>query len=328
MKKLLSEALRRMALRYFTTSKAYYRRRLRQRISKSRGEIVVYQMGKVGSSSMTASFAAMSSPWFTHHVHHLTDQGAKKLEAFLRESFGRPLVAPRQRASLFRQLVSVEYLRKRLGSDWPWKVVTLVRDPVARNLSGFFEVLDLEMNYGLESRLLELERDEVVRELCELFVREYPSHDLPMTFFDEVKDVLGVDVYDTPFPMERGYQIYRKGSVEVLLLKLERLEDCVEEAVDQFLGIDGFRIVRSNIGAQKGYAATYQDLLRSIRLPDSYLDKLYGSRYARHFYGPEEIERFAARWRDRQGDGTVPTDGAGPADTPGQDARPQSPIPD
>jgi hypothetical protein len=317
MKPFLSRTLRRLALRHYRPSKAYYRRRLRRQIAGTRGEVVVYQMGKVGSSSLTASFGRLSPPWFAHHIHQLTAAEAENLKAFVRRSFDHPLVTPAQLASLFRQLVSVEYLRKRIGSDWPWKVVTLVRDPVARNLSGFFEILDLEMSYGLESRLRERGADEVVRELGELFLRDYPNHDLPLTFFDiELKRSLGVDVYDTPFPKERGYHIYRHGNVEVLLLKLETLDDCVGEAVERFLGIEGFEVVRSNIGSEKGYAATYRGLLRSIRLPDSYLDEMYGSRYTRHFYTPGEIAQFDARWRRRDPDGAAsgrpPGDDAGP----------------
>lgn len=301
----VSGMVRDLMLSRYATAKLYHTRKFRRRLANSRDEILVHQMGKVGSSSIIASINALDQGWLTHHIHNLLPEKLVELEELIRQTFARDLVTPKQRASLFRQLISAEYLLARLArpdDGWSLKVVTLVRDPVARNLSGLFEVLDLELDYGLEEKLRTRGREETLREVSELFFEKYPGHDVPLTFFDtELRRSLGVDVYETPFPKEQGYQIYRRGNIEVLLLRMEDLQDRAVEAFNRFLGITNFRLVNSNVGARKGYADAYRGLLESIRLPAAYLDKMYDSKYATHFYTPGEIEAFRGKWGDGSG---------------------------
>ena len=62
------------------------------------------------------------------------------------------------------------------------------------------------------------------------------------------------------------------------------------------MNIDEFTLVKSNIGDDKAYHGLYRGFLEFIVLPDSYIDKMYTSKYVRHFYSEEEIEAFKARW--------------------------------
>ena len=41
----------------------------------------------------------------------------------------------------------------------------------------------------------------------------------------------------------------------------------------------------------------YQRFKTEIRLPDGYLERMYSSRLAQHFYSPAEIAAFQAHWR-------------------------------
>ena len=303
MRKVLAGIARNVLLRRYPTAKYYHARQFRRRLAKARDEVMVYQMGKVGSSSIMASFNALNQGWFVHHIHNMIPESLERLEAFTRQSFTRPLVTDKQRSSLLRQLISAEYLRARLARSADGrklKVVTLVRDPVARNLSGLFEVLDLELDYGLENQWQQKGPDETIREVREMFFTRFNDHDIPLIFFDtELKCSLGVDVYEVPFQKAQGYQIYRAEKAEVLLLRLEDLKQCAPQAFHDFLGISDFRIVSSNVGSDKKYASAYNGLLQAIRLPDAYLDRMYDSKYMRHFYAPEDIEAFRAKWRER-----------------------------
>jgi hypothetical protein len=285
---------------HFWTARASQRRRLRLRLRSGPGEVVVYQMGKVGSTSVAASITALYPEWTAHHLHQLTHEQIRRLERSVRESFADDLVTPRQRSSLMKQLVSAEHLRRHLdaGSDHRrWKVVTLVRDPVARNLSGFFEILDLQLGYGLEGKLQSRGRDAVLRELPELFFSAFPDHDQPLTFFErEFGPALGFDIYSAPFPRETGWAVYRHDRLDVLVLRLEDLDRCFHPAFTEFLGTDRIQPINANVGAEKGYRDLYREMRRSIPLPEDYLGRMYGSRYAQHFYTPDELRGFRDRW--------------------------------
>ena len=61
----------------------------------------------------------------------------------------------------------------------------------------------------------------------------------------ELKEPLGLDIYQYEFDKMRGYQIIEKDNIELLLIKLEKLDEC-SEVIGRFVGKDNFSIVKSN----------------------------------------------------------------------------------
>ena len=266
--------------------------------------LLVYQMGKVGSSTIVATLKAgsfagsLAMPLF--HIHSLT---AASIEADERFYFG-------DQHGLFRpsgwpntvHLFTSHYLHRRLaalkGGGGKWKIITLVREPVARNISGFFESIE----YRIANFYPRLESgDLTMQEMTEHFVNRYSNHDVPLRWFDdEMKVALDVDVFATPFPHEQGYAIYRSAKADVLLLRLESLSNCANAAFREFLGIDQVELINANDARDKAYYPTYRSFVKSVSLPDAYLRRMYDSKYMRHFYTNSEIERFQAQWKRGQ----------------------------
>ena len=112
----------------------------------------------------------------------------------------------------------------------------------------------------------------------------------------EGRCLFGVDGYDQPFAPARGYAVYHSDTADVLLLKLEMLNQAAPAAVRDFLGLSAFELVESNTADDKSYADLYKAFRRQLRLPDAYLDRVYGSRFARHFYSPAELDAFRRKW--------------------------------
>jgi hypothetical protein len=137
----------------------------------------------------------------------------------------------------------------------------------------------------------------IEKELSKLFLNPYEFHDRPLVWFDkELKHNFGVDVYSHDFPKEKGYSIYRNEHVEALVLKLEKLNDVASLAFKEFLDIDSFELVAANIGNEKNTSDLYRQFLNSIHLPFEYIENKYNSRFAKHFYSTEELDKFRARW--------------------------------
>lgn len=292
-KRTVRSVVDRAADRYYPAAKAYHLTRLRRQDRGAKApKLLVYQMGKVGSRSIERSLADALPEADVYHVHVLTRQGIERLETLAREHPDRGRPPAHLWASLhLRRLVDRGFHRRN------WRVVTLVRDPIARNVSSFFQVLQTELGYDYEARARELWPDELMEELRSLFWNAWPFHDRPLTYFDEeLRSVFGVDVYATPFPTEQGYQVLRGGEVDVLLLKLERLTENARVAFHEFLGLDDFQVEAANTGEAKPYAETYRQFLSELRVPADYLDRMYGSRYATHFYSPAELASFRRRW--------------------------------
>lgn len=134
-------------------------------------------------------------------------------------------------------------------------------------------------------------------EMIKVFMETY-HHDEALTWFDvELKQALGVDVFAADFPRQKGYKIYPRAPLEVLTLKLESLNQCARQAFGEFLGINDLHVIEANISSQKDYHRAYKKFQENIKLPGDYLDKMYESQYARHFYTDEEIQSFKTKWR-------------------------------
>ena len=288
----------------YETAKTSYMKRLAKADSRfTKPPIVVYQMGKVGSSSVVASLkqADLKYKHRIYHVHFLTPERVTYYEAkrrpFLNTPYEGDLKHIWQYNHLNQQLAVVSAPHK-------WKVITLVRDPVARNLSTFFENIDVVPTTSTEGQVFKsveydfeitLQNNQLAP-LIDLFF-EKCRHDAPLHFFDqEFKGNLGIDLYTTPFPVDRGYQIYEGDKADVLLIRLENLDQCFTQAMEEFLGPCNIPLISANIGSQKDYATTYQQFKEIIHLPQTYVDRMYNAQFTQHFYSSDEIEAFRTKW--------------------------------
>ncbi len=173
------------------------------------------------------------------------------------------------------------------------RVISLVREPMARNYSMFFQYLD---RFIFQAR--QLERIEDTDRLLQYAFDTYLDHDVVVNWFDqEFKEVLGVDVCACGKRGERLVHI-DNGRVEVLVLKLEALEmlEATQPDVARFLGLRTFQFVRENDSNRKFYRPLYKAFKESILLPSTYLDRLYGAPYLRCFYNDDELRSFRKKW--------------------------------
>ncbi|MGV6806943.1 MAG: putative capsular polysaccharide synthesis family protein [bacterium] len=286
--------------RNYYLSKAMWKRGQRKRLNACNGVPVInYQMGKVGSSTVQASLEKHLPGCPVYHVHHMNPRRVKSLERDRRRYFGTERIGYLRRPGLSEFLL--EEIRR---GNRRWKLVTLVREPVARNVSTFFENLQvtrvdgagvfrvLSDYYGFEA-CVALDDLGVLIE----YFHERLVHERPLVYFDdELKAVFGLDVYDEPFPRGQGFQIIHGETADLLVIRLEELDQCAPNAFDSFLDIKDFSLCQTNLGDAKDYAPLYRAFKEQIRLNPAYLDKMYDSRFALHFYSPEELHHFRRKW--------------------------------
>lgn len=256
--------------------------------------ILVYQMGKVGSRTVLQSLRRhlrrnrLEIPLF--HSHFLNgDRLQHQLDRF--EKSGMSLKAHLLHSLAIRQLLDQHQALERKN----WKIITLVRDPIARNISGFFQNIRTLFPQALN---LETSGTSYTQaEIKQVFLTQY-GHSLPLTWLDEeLTSVFGIDPYTSPFPWEQGYEIYQDKQVELLLIRLENLTlDTAQKAFKEFLGLEGLELKQKNVGDRKHYSEAYKRFQAEVQLPPSYLDRMYESRYAQQFYSPSERQQFRDRW--------------------------------
>jgi hypothetical protein len=252
--------------------------------------LLIYQMGKVGSSSIRRSIRSMDTDFYPYHLHYLSGIGYMR-RLCLRQSI--PLQDHILASIYCRKLVKQS---RKTGHQV--KVISLVRDPIAKNISQFFQNIDVVYpEFGYREKLKFMNIEELTDDLIAFFITNFVHKD-PLVWFDvEMKSIFELDVYQTPFDHARGYRIYENDRCKALVVRLEDLGRCIKKAMSEFIGFPNFQMVNENIGSGKDYADVYKEMKRCINLPDTYLDEMYGSKMARYFYTTSEIDAFKKRWR-------------------------------
>jgi hypothetical protein len=271
--------------------------------------ILVYQMGKVGSSSIRNTLLRLGLHPVLH-LHTFSPLREKKAGDVDVEAELAPMVAreienaravfsqmgpwARFRLVLHEHMNERRLARRLLRPGAPLKIITSVREPIAANVSMFFQLLPWYTHDRY--RPDRFSTDELIR----LFFERY-SCGRPLIWFDEeMKFNTGIDVYQHPFEIERGALAFREGASEVLVLKTETSGEQKEEALSRFLGLDRIRIAKSNVAADKAYAEQYAEFKQRIRFPETFFRTMYDSKYARHFYDADELQRFSTQWHRSQ----------------------------
>lgn len=251
--------------------------------------ILVYQMGKVGSSSVHSSLLELQKSSPTFHIHTLNNSHLKELTKVLIRPFSQP--TPR---NLLLSHCLIEYIKERGVQNNRWKIVTMTRDPIATTISALFQIGRIFFpNYLVRSARGEISIDEVSK----IFLNTYPFHDWPLNWFDdEIKHVFGVDVYEYPFPHNDGYIIRKTDHVDLLVLRLESLHECGSQALSEFLGTSHVVLRKENDSKNKPYSALYKRFKKEVDIPRKYIRRVYSHKYTKHFYTCSEIEGFRRRW--------------------------------
>lgn len=250
--------------------------------------ILIYQMGKVGSSSILQSLQAQPN-LYPIHVHYIFPENVRWRQQ-LRQQKNTP-----ERAVMYR---GIPIYRQLIQAERPVKIITPVREPIGRNLSFFFQVFELYTGVSHQHSNLSID------ELCEIFLRKN-EHDLAINWFDiEFQKALGVDVYAYEFPREDGFLRIQHGNLDILLFKAEIDDSLKEDTLADFLNWPHFRLAQANVSENKAYAETYKAFKKQLVLPENYLNSMLNSRYTQHFYTSTERDSIREKWQSRLPDFT------------------------
>ena len=242
--------------------------------------VLIYQLMK--GASTTVFEALKRAGLHVFQVHIINPDEVRRLRAVMRER-GLPTLE-----------LDVELARAihrgiiRPGREV--KVINLVREPIARNVSAYFQILDTLWQVEGAHEKVGPER------LLEGFHEKF-NHDRALTWFDdEFKPVLGVDVYEHEFPRESRRLRIRRGPYDILLMRVDLDDASKEKHLSEFLGVEGIKLLPANVSSEKPYAAAYRDFLRALTLSEEYVDRMLDSKYARHFFTAEERRALRSKW--------------------------------
>ncbi|HUF67824.1 MAG TPA: putative capsular polysaccharide synthesis family protein [Longimicrobiales bacterium] len=254
--------------------------------------ILVHAMAGAGSIAVLDALLKRFPRANVYHTHYLHPDTIHDHHQRFRELHRRT-----GHAVLHTEFIAARTLAGRLRGPvrTPWRVITTVREPVARTVAAFFHHFQgnhPELEPGFEAEPANVDR------LIELFLAD-DEHERGVTlewFEREIRDVFDIDVLRHPFGGESGHATYRTAKCSLLIVRTEDLDLAGGRAITSFLDVPALRIERDGPSAEPPYADAQTRFIERIQIPDAYLDIMYGSRPARHFYSEREIAAFRARW--------------------------------
>ena len=239
-------------------------------------QILIYQMAKVGSSSLEEAIKKEDIP--VKHIHSYYGT----LNYYFDE---RTSCIGRIKKPLFKLCFK---LRKK-----ELKVITIMRDPIARNISALFQSLYI-MIY--KHQLEDNKKEESFQDMMDVFMEKYVNTDIPLTWFDrELKEYLGIDVLKYKFNKESGYTVIKQNNINLLVLTTERINENTS-VICNFLGLPKLKLNSSNRSSSKWYSEIYKQYVDEFSITDEQIDYFYKSPVIKHFYSDKDIDNFIDTW--------------------------------
>lgn len=198
------------------------------------------------------------------------------------------------------------------GRDETIKIITSIRDPIARDFSMLFHLISVgDFFHGSlpveMEKILEDDRDQVVRYLLDLLLQAgkgtkifnplFLQDEKPFLqcFFDSFSQHI-LDITQYPMDTEKGYCVIKEGNIEVFLYQLEELNHLLPE-LSAFLGRDIKALTNANEAKNKWVSSYYQKALQELKLPNDYFEAVYDDPYVKHCYGEKKIAQFKEKWK-------------------------------
>lgn len=250
--------------------------------------ILIYTMGKVGSSTVYKSLVEASILNPVLHLHFLSENLPRHLKLH-KEAGVWPLPEHLYLGAAIRRVLLKH-------KDFPVKIISLVRDPLSFIISNLFE------NPSFAGESIISNTGLIDPQKATDYINERLS--APNAFgyvynwFDkELKTVFGIDVFAHPFPVDKGYITLHHSNVDALVLRLEDLSDKGPQVITDFLGLPETLVLREdNVRADSNGKDPYLQVQRGVLLDKDACTELYSSKFVRHFYSDELINKFISRW--------------------------------
>ncbi|MCR5667280.1 MAG: putative capsular polysaccharide synthesis family protein [Eubacterium sp.] len=233
--------------------------------------LLIYQPGKVGSTTVSTSLELFGVP--SIHSHFIVD--------YQKKHWGYNL-STKEIYQYFREHIQEKKVR----------IITMIRDPLSVMISSTFDRFGDEnaIKWNLNGDVLSHIHKQIKQEMKTL---RYGN--TAQWFKDELKALTGIDVLDEPFDRDAGYALWKNGNISVLMLTCEQLDNNAK-CIGDFVNLPNFLLVRDNDGAKKNYRFYYNEIKNRIRFSKEELDYYYQNDFYRHFYTEEQLKKFRKKW--------------------------------
>jgi len=256
--------------------------------------VLIYQQGRVASTSVYESIKSLNLSYPIHHVHTISYKHTQQEIYRLKKKGGK----------VYRHLFVGQYLYKALNkhnlrhNPLPWKIICIFRDPIEIMISLHFLNFENGSNNKFSVNGV-LDKQRTLAFFENLFESNDPSKWAICNWFDDVffKE-LGIDVFSASFDKTEGYSIISTNKMDVLLIRFENLEHAYKNGVAELLSLNTkeVHLQHANLHINKSTSELHKYIKQNLKLSRNACEKVYTTKFVQHFYSPELIEALTIKW--------------------------------
>tara|TARA_B100000131_G_scaffold318903_1_gene363708 strand:+ start:1301 stop:2011 length:711 start_codon:yes stop_codon:yes gene_type:complete len=196
---------------------------------------------------------------------------------------------------------SLALLKKCLEEEENTLVISGIRNPLARNLSYFFQTysdvgrndVKCKSNKYKGEKCYVMEKDKILSLSTEEVVQKFFDQKWHNTFndwFEEFFEITDIDVVS--FDKESGYQLYSLDNNNWILFYTFEMFSKNKSKFERFFDIK--RLEHTNNADKRIYGEVYRSVKASIKFPKPYKQKLLNTEIINRFYSKSDIQKFWA----------------------------------
>lgn len=268
------------------TARIRFRSFLETRRFDPQGDILLLQMGKVGSSSV---YKAIRKSRFSGQVFQLHMINPDSIDSAMRKV--KSSKSPRIDSHL---IYSSRLSPVVLSTATPLKIITMSREPISRALSFCFQDFKRQFGFALEGE----DQWEAYNQVAKTKLSIGSPHADPGLWFEsELGKTLGINVFNQPIDVSEGAVRLDFPRASILLIRMEDLANAaVVDSISEFIGCNVSLVnSKSNVGAEKSGGSAYFDWQSQFTMDRDEIKRIIGTEYFRTFY-PDYGERTLARF--------------------------------
>lgn len=248
-------------------------------ISENEHPILIYQVGKVGSSAIHMAIKEHMKGFPVYQLHNI-HKAQELLNKDVKENFKKKVHFMRG-IGLKKKIIEEPNIQ--------WKIIIGVREPISRWISDIFENIDTRYHF------LKNSDDSVNVEKSIEFIKDsLDSEPQEKWFDDELLATFGVNVFEESF--NGNYQIIQNEKINILIYRFENMQEYIPSVIKEFLDLKNFHLPTANATSQKSTAIAYKKVKEKLKFEVNFLNKFYSRRTVSHFYTSKEIEAFKKQW--------------------------------
>ncbi len=247
--------------------------------------IVVYSAPKTASTAVAAALDRTAG-LDTVKVHFLQPQ----------HFWAGPLQSKVAKNGLLRHRAIEQRPARRLllNSDRPLRIVSVVRDPIAFNLSNYTYFGRAYWMRTFWRSAPWIDTQQILRHFLETFPHESSS----LWWQHEFARSTGINPVTEGFDTTRGAQRYQRGRFDCLVLRADLEDRLKHAALCEWTGREVSSIERENPNDGQAAPGVYARLKQAIRNEHSYLDRMLDLPAVHAFYSKAQRDALRAAWSD------------------------------